>query len=214
MSDTDTFINEVNEELQRDRLYTVMRKYGWIAIAAVLLIVGGAAYNEWQKAGARAEAQALGDALTSALEEADPAAQSAAFAAIGTEGDARAVVAFLAAASGPDGASDAALEGLKALAQDADLSRIYKDMAALKLTMTGTLSAAERVEMLTPLTSAGAPYRTLAEEQLALADIETGNLEAAISRLQALLQDDDASQPLRARAEQLIVSLGEAPETN
>ena len=214
MSDTDTFITEVNDELQRDRLFGLMRKYGWIAIVAVLAIVGGAAFNEWQKAGARAEAQALGDALTAALEQSDPEAQSAAFAAINTEGDARAIVAFLATSTGPDGVSDSALAELKALSQDAELPRIYKDMAALKLVFAGTLSASERVEMLTPLTSAGAPYRTLAEEQLALAEIEAGSTEAAISRLQALLQDDDASQTLRARAEQLIVALGVVPETN
>ena len=43
MSETDSFIDEVNEEVRRDRLYAALRRYGWIAIVAVLAIVGGAA---------------------------------------------------------------------------------------------------------------------------------------------------------------------------
>ena len=36
MSDTDSFLQEVSEELRRDRLYRNIRKYGWIAILFVL----------------------------------------------------------------------------------------------------------------------------------------------------------------------------------
>ena len=50
MSNPESFIDEVNEELKRDRLFALMRKYAWIAVLAVVLIVGGAAWNEWRKA--------------------------------------------------------------------------------------------------------------------------------------------------------------------
>ena len=56
MSDTDSFIDEVTEEVRRDRLFGLMKRYGWIAALAVLLIVGGAAWNEWRKAQDRAAA--------------------------------------------------------------------------------------------------------------------------------------------------------------
>ncbi len=49
MSDTDSFIDEVSEEVRRDRLYATFRRYGWIAILAVLLLVAGATWNEWRK---------------------------------------------------------------------------------------------------------------------------------------------------------------------
>jgi fermentation-respiration switch protein FrsA (DUF1100 family) len=42
VSDTDSFIDEVTEEVRRDRLFGLMKRYGWIAALAVLLIVGGA----------------------------------------------------------------------------------------------------------------------------------------------------------------------------
>ncbi len=41
MSETDSFLNEVADEVRRDRLFRTMRRYGWIGGAAILLIVGG-----------------------------------------------------------------------------------------------------------------------------------------------------------------------------
>ena len=49
MSNTDSFLQEVSEELRRDKLYRNMRKYGWIGLLLVVIIVGGAAYREYQK---------------------------------------------------------------------------------------------------------------------------------------------------------------------
>ncbi len=208
MSNPEHFIDEVNEELRRDRLFALMRKYGWIAILAVLLIVGGAAFNEWRKAQAQNRAEALGDALSAALEIEDKDAQAAAFAEISADGDARAVVALLAAGAVGDTAS---LARMQDLAADPELSAIYRDLLTLKRVMAGDLSAEEKSAMLKPLVQAGGPFRVLAEEQLALVEIETGEKDAAILRLRALLQDNDASVPLRQRATQLIVALGEEP---
>ena len=78
MSDTDSFIDEVNEEVRRDRFYFMLKRYGWIAVLAVILLVGGAAWNEYQKAQARAEAETLGDAMFAALSAEDTAARASA----------------------------------------------------------------------------------------------------------------------------------------
>ncbi len=209
MSNPDHFIDEVTEELRRDRLFAMMRKYGWIGVLLVLLIVGGTAWSEWRKAQREAAAEALGDALSAALESGDDAARAAAFAAIRAEGDARALVALLRAGVLGDEESLAALESLSAAPE---ISALYRDLAALKRAMAGDMAAGARIELLAPLTRAGGPFRVLAEEQIAMAEIELGRQEAAISRLQALLLDNDASQPLRQRAAQLIVALGGEPE--
>ncbi|MCK8483785.1 hypothetical protein MUY21_07030 [Aliiroseovarius sp. S2029] len=211
MSETDTFIDEVSEEVRRDRLYALMRKYGWIAVLLVVLLVGGAAFNEWRKASARAEAQALGDAILAAEEQADPAERAAALAALEVDGDAAAVVAMLAATDGEDGAA-----ALRALADDASIDSLYRDLAQLKLVTAADsgLDNAERRARLEPLAVAGAPFRVLAEEQLALIDIDDGQTDAAIARLQSLLVDDEASGALRRRASQLIVALGGSLETS
>ena len=82
MSNTESFIEEVNEEVRRDRLYGLLRRYGWIAVLAILLIVGGAAFSEYRKAQARAEAEALGDAMLAALTVDDSAGRAEALAGI------------------------------------------------------------------------------------------------------------------------------------
>ena len=69
MSDTDSFLQEVSEELRRDRLYKNLRKYGWIAILLVILIVGAATYREYLKSQAATEAQLFGTSIIDALNE-------------------------------------------------------------------------------------------------------------------------------------------------
>ena len=78
MDETDSFIEEVTEEVRRDKLFALMKKYGWIGIAAILAIVGSSAWIEWQKAQAVARAEAFGDAIVAAQGAADPAAALAA----------------------------------------------------------------------------------------------------------------------------------------
>ena len=62
MSNSDGFIEEVTEEVRKDRFYHLLRRYGWIGGVVVLLIVGGAAWSEYTKAKARAEAELKGAA--------------------------------------------------------------------------------------------------------------------------------------------------------
>jgi len=208
VSNPENFIDEVTEEVRRDKLFALMRKYGWIAVTLVVLLVGGAAYNEWSKAQAQAKAEALGDAILATEELEDAAARKAALAELSISGDARAVVTLLQA----DEDGKVAAEQLAEMSDDANLPKMYRDLAALKLVMQadGGLSAEDATARLAPLLQAGAPFRVLAEEQMALVELTNGDKAAAISRLQALLLDEEASRALRQRASQLIVALGGA----
>lgn len=212
MSSTDSFIDEVTEEVRRDKLYARLRKYGWIGVLAVVLIVGGAAVNEWLKARERAEAQAAGDAILEAVTAGDPEARIAALDAVGAEGDRGALINLIAAAEAED--TELAAARLGEIAGDAALPALYRDLATLKRAMLpgSPVPAEERKADLAPLAQPGAPFRVLAEEQIALAEIELGQTDAAVTRLTALLADQDASGPLRERASQLIVALGGDPE--
>ena len=88
MSNNESFIDEVNEEVQRDKLFQLLRKYGWIGVVVVLVLVGGTAFNEWRKAQDRAAAEGLGDAFLAAVEADDAAERAAALAGIPAEGNA------------------------------------------------------------------------------------------------------------------------------
>lgn len=213
MSNPEHFIEEVTEEVRRDRLFTLFRRYGWIAILAVLLLVGGATYNEWRKASDRAAAQALGDTLLQAMDGADAGARVAALeAAVSTDTlDAKPLIDLLAASEETTGGlDDAARARLQAMADNTTVPSLYRQLATLKLILLdgSARPADDRRAALQPLAEPNAPFRPLALEQLALLDIEAGQTEAALAGLRQLLELPETTAGLRQRATQLIVALG------
>ena len=46
MSNPESFIDEVTEEVRRDKLFAIFKKYGWIGGALIALTVGGARGQE------------------------------------------------------------------------------------------------------------------------------------------------------------------------
>lgn len=213
MSDTDSFIEEVTEEVRREQLYGYLKRYGWIAVVLVLAIVGTAAYLEWQKARESEAAQAIGDAVLAAMESDDAADRLVALEAIEAS-EAVAVVAMLTAREAElAGDMDSAVRALESVALNASLPLEYTQLAALKSLMVlhSTLSAEDRRFGFEGLASPGNPYRMLAEEQLALIEVEIGQIDTAIERLEAIRADAETSEGLRARSTQLIVALGGTP---
>lgn len=212
MSDTDSFIEEVTEEVRRDKLFGLMRRYGWIAVLAVLLLVGGTAYREYNRAAEAARAQAFGDAILAALENDAAADRVSALDQVEapTAEGAAMLDMLIAAEQALDGNGAAAAERLNATATDGDLPEIYRQIASFKaLTRPESpLGADERRVAFEAMAAPGAPLRLLAEEQLALLDIEAGDTDAALARLNAILGDSELTAGLRRRASQLIVALG------
>lgn len=76
MSESDSFIREVSEEVRRERFSRLLRRYGWIAALALLVIVGGAGFLEWRKTRAEAAAREAGDRLREASLIEDSAARA------------------------------------------------------------------------------------------------------------------------------------------
>lgn len=211
MSNSDSFIDEVTEEVRRDRLFGLMRRYGWIAALAILLMVGGAAWNEWRKHQERLVAQATGDAVIAALALDERDARAAALQKIDVPGpNAQAVVTLLAAAESAETDPAGTAEALFALAESPEIDSIYRQIATLKaVTLPGAeIDPARRVQALERLLAQGGVLRLLAEEQLALIELETGAHSEALGRLERIVADAEATQGLRRRASQLIVALG------
>jgi hypothetical protein len=209
VSNPDSFIEEVTEEVRRDRLYALFRKYGWVAVLVVLGIVGGAGWTEWQAARDEARAEAFGDAVLDALDLGAPAERSAALAAVPTDGEQTAILKLLLA-SDPVEDRAGALAALEALSNDVAQPPSYRDLAVLRrVVIAGAdMPLADRRAALDPIAAPGRPYRTMALEQMAYLLIEEGKTEDAIAQFTALLSDQESPGGLRARAEQMIVALG------
>lgn len=206
-SNPDSFIDEVTEEVRRDRLFAAFRKYGWIGILLIVVIVGWSAWLEWTASRERARAQAFGDAVLAALEKADPADRAKALNGVSAADRNQATLLTLLSA-----ATVADAPKLAALAADPEVPVVYRDLAAFRrLLLLGDLPEAERIAGFEALAAPGAPFRVLAEEQMALIDITAGRTAQALDRLKALAEDSEASGALQRRAKQLMVAIGGVP---
>ena len=209
MSDTDSFIDEVTEEVRRDRLFGFFRRYGWIPAVVILILVGATAYNEWNKSVAEKVAQVRGDALLSALDLEDVVESNVAITEIITTDSGNVVASFLAVG----GDQSQAVDLLSGIAANTDQPDYIRDLARLKLAATpNAVSLDEAILILSDLSAPGGLYRNVATEMLVAVELERGNLDVALALLKSHIQDAEASQAQIQRMGELITALESKPE--
>jgi len=215
----DEFIKEVEEDLKRDRQLELWRKYGKYAVSLALLVViiasavvGWRSYQENQRyeqglkyaaALDLAGADKTGAAITAF---ADLAAEAGAgYAAL-----ARLQEAALLAKVG-DGAGAAAVYEL--LIADSGAHRIFRDLALILLALTTADNADPQVltGRLAPLTARDSPWRHSALEVTALLHLRARDEARAREIFTTLADDTTAPRNMRARASEMLASLGKGP---
>ena len=209
MSETDSFIAEVTEDVRRDRLFGLFRRFGWIPAALIVIIVSGTAYNEWSKSKADKLAQVRGDALLAAMDTVDEAARATALNEIASQGSEN-IVAQMLAAGAKDGNS---INFLNAVIKNTDQPEYIRDLAKLKLTMIpGAQTNEQKLKTLDILSQPGGIYRNAAVEILVAFELELGNPNKAIEFLKSHIQDAEASRAQVQRMAELLVALGSEPD--
>ena len=216
MSDTDSFLQEVSEELRRDRLYKNLRKYGWIAILLVILIVGAATYREYLKSQAAMDAQLFGTSIIDALNEKNAVDRISKLQKISVPSEnAKAILAMLLSAE-TNGNNSLGLENstLSDITQSLSIDDHYRDLLNFKILLGSaeTMNLDERSTAFEALSKPGNPFRLLAEEQMVLIEIELGNTDKAIKKISQILLDSELTAGLRNRATQMMIALGKDPE--
>jgi len=209
VAETDSFIDEVSEEVRRDRLFGFFRKWGWLIALVLILIVGAAAFNEWRKAQAESSRQDAGDALIAALSAEDPGAQAAALGTLAPDVAEQAMLAELgrAAALLSDGREDDAVSVLRDSSGRTDVPIIYTDLAKLKAAMLNPEGTEARA-ILDEIAGGGRPFRLLALELRAQQALRDDDTETALADLISILEDPGTTRELRVRAEYLVTVLG------
>ena len=207
MSETDSFIQEVTEEVRQDRMFALWKKWGPAILGGVALIVGSAAAWNWMKAQEQAEAEELGGRFLAA-EPADLAAQQelAAFA----DGSARVLAELsLAATRAETGDRDGAIALFEEIAARADLERGYADLAQLQaLRLRSETDPGGAIDGLAALSGDDRPFRLLAIELGAVLKLNSGDTDGAHADLNAILADPSATEAMRLRAIAILTSSG------
>ena len=215
MSNSDNFIKEVTEEVRKDRNYRLFRRYGPFAALLVILLVVGASWNEWRVTKNRQVAEALGDAIFAALNHASTDDRVKSLDEINVpEGAGQAIIGLLAAGEEAEEFPEKAVARLLVLASNPQIPESYQRLALLKAVgiPDGGLDVETRRKHMEFLLPVGGGFRLLAEEQLALIDIETGSPEKALERFEQIIADAETTPEMRQRALQMISALGGTAE--
>jgi len=213
VSDSDSFIQEVSEEVRRDRMFRLWRRYAPAVLGGVVLVVGATAFNAWRDHSRAAAAQEMGARMIAAGEAAAPAARAEAFLALADAADGgAATLARLRAAAELAAAGDAggAAQAYGRIAEAADTEPAFAAFAAYRAAVLAApqAGAAATIATLTPLTAEGGPFRLLALEARAAAHLALGDRAAARADLDAVAADPLATENLRARAREALATLG------
>lgn len=209
MSDSDSFIREVSEEVRRDRMFRLWKKYGPWAISAIVLVIAGAAGLTWWQHRQEEAARVLGGAFLDSEIAAIEAQEELLARVEGAPAEVLARLRLAAAHAESDRAEDAAALYWE-VASTPGLAPLYADFARLQAVRLRleTMAPSEAVAELEPLVAEGAPYRLLALELRAVARLNANETEAAHADLNAILESDAATRDLMERAAALLVSSG------
>lgn len=213
MSDSDSFINEVSEEVRRDRMFALWRKYGPFVIGGVMLIVAAAGLKAYFDAQERSAAQEAGGALIAAS-EGDLDAQAAALAAVaeGADHDGARLLAELRAAGVAAATGDAAgaADAYDRIAASATADPLLQDFAVYRATMLrgAEMDPAAFADALSSIANGSGPFRLLAMEARGIALVRAGEQTAGEDELRAAYSDEAAPPTLRQRIEVLMTAVG------
>lgn len=207
---------EVDEEVRREKMHRLWRRYGSYATAAglvILLAAGG--YIAWQKYSEHREAQraAAFSAAIGLIADPDPAKAKTAFQALSQGSDGIAVLARFRAAALQVQAKDetGAVATYDAIAADGSVPEPFRDAAALLAAMhlVDTADQAEIKRRLESKTAAPNPWRFTALELLALSAQRAGDFEQARKIYTQLADDLETPSGLRGRSAEMLTALKE-----
>jgi len=211
----DSIFREIDEEVRRDRLLALWKRYGVYAVGTLLLLVAGAfGYQFWQdyRDSQLAEASESYEQVVERAGEMEPveAAKAFADAAERLEGGygllARLRQAGALSESGEIARAGELYESIAERADDRRLRAYARYLAASAKLETDGPDAA--IAMLGPLADPTAPLYHSALELLAVAHLRAGDEEQAKSQFASLAEDPETPQALKGRAEEMLTMLG------
>ena len=215
--------DEVEADLRADRAHRLLRDYGgWLLAAAVLIIAGTGGWEYWQYHQQQQREQ-VAAIFFAAARDAQPTpagvppdklkAALAGYDKVIASGDegyrtlARLREAALQAGAGNLQAADALWNQVAA---DTTADQLLRDLATLDWAQHQPASVPDDTlrARVAPLTDPTNPWRTMAQEQLAMLDLRAGKTDQAKQELKSLANDITAPEGVRNRSNALLQRLG------
>ena len=208
-------IREVDEELRRERLANIWKKYGGlIALGAFLIVAatgGWRAYEYYAGKQAEAAAERYVAAQKLAADATKTEEAIAAFKAITADAPSSYKLLSRLSAAAELGQKDskAGASAFDAIANDSSVESLMREIASIRgaALIVDSADVAEMQKRLAPALADGSAFRHSANELLALAYLRAGN-QAEAQKLFLLLAFDPETPPgMRNRAQRLQQTL-------
>jgi hypothetical protein len=212
----EAFLREVDEELRRDELARLWKRWGraLLALIAVGLIAFGA-FLWWRDHQAK-QAGLEGQKLTAAIDQLSSGQTDRALPTL-RELSKSPRSGYRAAAQLAIGAIDsqkkdpkAAIAAFAAVANDKAIGQPFRDLALIRQTTMefDTLPPDQVIARMKPLAKKGGPWVGSAGELVAVAQLKAGRPSEAGATFAALVADPAAPASIRSRAAQMASVLG------
>lgn len=203
--------SEIEEDIRRERMTRLWKRFGPAVIAiAVLIVAAFAGWRgwEWYSTQQSQEAAARFEAALALSRDGKHVQAQEAFAELAASGTTGYAVLARMRAAGELATTDKAAAAAKfdEIANDISTPAITRDLARIRagLLLVDTAPQAEVASRLEPLAAAGNGWRHSAREILALAAWKAGNAEDTRRWAQELIGDIEAPPGARSRAQLLL----------
>jgi len=210
LSNTDSFIDEVAEEVRRDSWLRFLKRWGWVGFVLVIALVGGSSFNEWNKRSIETAGQLFGDSILVSTEKNESGIKLENIKIDNKRQEV--IIANLSASRAVlENRVDDSIKTLTDIVNLSEIPAVYQELAAFKLALllkdNVSSSLEKRFQAFEDLSVQGSAFRQLAKEQQAIILVEQGKPELAIKILDELSEEAGISAGLKRRVSQLLIVL-------
>ena len=214
----DVFVREVDEELQKDQLLTLWRRFGKPVIGVVAaILIGWAGWLYWENQQAKAHGLE-GEKLTQIVDELAGGDNQTVVAklrdvvASDAKGFHSPAQLILAGIEQQKAGAKASAKTFGLVATDSEAPQVWRDLALIRQTAAefDTIKPEVAVARLKPLAAVGKPWFGSAGEMVAIAYVRMNKPQEAGKMFADIAKDETVPETIRNRSSEMANALGVA----
>ena len=216
MANPESFLEEVAEEVRRDRLFKFFKKNGWIIAFVVLATLCASIAYEWRKNSEISRAKSNGDLLTLALEKSqkgnleellDLLSDNSPYLRPSSDLMAVTKLYYAELLYNIDENSSESMSVLKEIFSNESISTTLRQLAKIKYLLLFSGDNKVKQDLIDELSSPDNHYRFLAQEHKVQTYLASGMSDEANRQIDILLNDLEVSEQQKRRLMDLKLAI-------
>jgi hypothetical protein len=202
VSENESFIDEVTEEVRRDKLYLLLKRYGWVPVIVIITVILTSIFIEIRNNEKVIEAENLGDLLASSL---SGDTEVKAILSNDISSTPKSLIALLLEAKILENKLEyqTAIAAYQTVLSREEIPTSLRDFVKFKLVLLVKDDPIGVKKLIGDLINPDGSFYLLALEQKVLIEIGEKRWNEAIANLNLILADPDVSQGMISRATQI-----------